>query len=61
MSDPNPCQATGCAMTGEPITVCVDHCCPHRWTREAREDRSRREEADRRNGMMHAKEDGKCL
>lgn len=44
--DPNPCDATGCAMQTEPLTVCVDHRCPHRWTREAREDRARRDARD---------------
>lgn len=56
MNDPDPCQATGCAMQNETLTVCVDHRCPHRWTREGREDRQRREEKDAKE-----KEGGKCL
>jgi hypothetical protein len=47
MSDPNPCDILGCAMQGEPVETCRDHRCPHRWTREAREDRQRRDEKDR--------------
>ena len=47
-ADPDPCSVLGCAMQDEPLTVCADHCCPHRWTREATEDRARREEQDRK-------------
>ena len=25
----DPCEATWCAMQSEPLTVCVDHRCPH--------------------------------
>ena len=45
--DPNVCSVLGCAMQDEPLTVCVDHRCPHRWQREAAEDRKRREEKNR--------------
>lgn len=38
--DPDPCQAAGCAMQGEHAEVCRDHRCPHRWQREAAEDRA---------------------
>ncbi len=48
MTDSNPCAALGCAMRTEPIETCRDHRCPHRWLRESREDRARREEKDRR-------------
>ena len=41
--DPDPCIATGCPLQGESVEVCRDHRCPHRWTREAREDRAERE------------------
>lgn len=44
--DPDPCRATGCNIVSQPVEVCRDHRCPHRWTREAREDRARREEKD---------------
>ena len=27
----DPCEATGCAMQSESLTVRVDHCCPHHW------------------------------
>ena len=44
--DPNVCSVLGCAMQDDPVEVCRDHRCPHRWTREAREDRARREAND---------------
>ncbi len=50
--DANPCGALGCAMTAEPVSVCRDHRCPHRWLRESREDRQRRDEHDRRAGAL---------
>lgn len=46
--EPNPCSALGCQMQAEPIEMCRDHRCPHRWTREGREDRVKREAKDRR-------------
>lgn len=48
--DPDPCQALGCAMQTEPVDVCGDQRCPHRWTREGREDWQRWEEKDARRG-----------
>lgn len=48
VSDPDPCATTGCAMQGAPLTVCADHRCPHRWQREAKEDRIEREAKDAR-------------
>jgi hypothetical protein len=51
VSDPDPCAVTGCAMVSEPVETCRDHRCPHRWQREGREDRQRREAKDAlRNG-----------
>jgi hypothetical protein len=47
IADPDPCSVFGCAMKDETLTVCVDHRCPHRWQREAAEDRGRCEEKDR--------------
>ena len=47
MIDPDPCSALGCALQDQPIKVCRDHRCPHRWQRESREDRAKREEKDR--------------
>ena len=47
MTDPNPCLATGCAMLNGPVETCRDHRCPFRWTREAVEDRARRDAKDR--------------
>ena len=44
--DPDPCVAFGCAMRTESVETCRQHRCPHRWTREAAEDRQRREERD---------------
>jgi len=32
---PNSCQALGCNMQDDPVEVCRDHRCPHRWQREA--------------------------
>ena len=40
--DPNVCSVLGCAMQTDPIETCRDHRCPHRWQREAAEDRARR-------------------
>lgn len=51
-ADPNPCQATGCDMEKDPVEACRKRGCGFRWQREAREDRARREEKDRRNGMV---------
>lgn len=48
MPDPNACAALGCAMQTEPLETCREHRCPHRWLRQAREDRARREEHDAR-------------
>ena len=45
-NDPDPCSVLDCAMQGDPVEVCRDHRCPHRWTREARIDRKAREEKD---------------
>ena len=45
--DSDPCAALGCAMQTQPVETCRDHRCPHRWQREAKEDRARREEKDR--------------
>jgi hypothetical protein len=44
---PNPCSTIGCAMQSDPIETCRDHRCPHRWQREAAEDRERSDEYDR--------------
>lgn len=41
---PNPCSTIGCAMQSDPIETCRDHSCPHRWQREAAEDRERSDE-----------------
>ncbi len=48
MTDPDACVALGCPMRGEPIETCREHRCPHRWLRQAREDRARRDENDAR-------------
>lgn len=48
MDEPNPCETLKCAVREKPIAECVELCCPHRWTRESREDRVRREQKDRR-------------
>jgi hypothetical protein len=44
--DPDPCKVLDCNIVSQPVEVCRDHRCPHRWTREAREDRARREVKD---------------
>lgn len=49
-TDPDPCTAAGCAMQGDPLGKCRDHRCPHRWHRDAVEDRGGREE---RHGLSH--------
>jgi len=54
LRDPDPCSALGCAVQTEPVEVCRDHRCPHRWTREARLDREAREEKDRNEMMQRA-------
>jgi len=41
--DPDPCVTLACAMQTDPVETCGDHRCPHRWAREAREDRAKRE------------------
>jgi hypothetical protein len=41
---PNPCSTIGCAMQSDPIETCRDQSCPHRWQREAAEDRERSDE-----------------
>jgi hypothetical protein len=46
IEDVDPCLALSCSMQGDPVEVCRDHRCPHRWTREARIDRARRDQAD---------------
>ena len=46
--DSDPCAALGCSMQAEPVEMCRDHRCPHRWQREGREDRARRAEKDAR-------------
>jgi hypothetical protein len=46
MTTPNPCAALGCSMQTQPVEMCRDHRCPHRWQREGREDRARRDEKD---------------
>ena len=43
---PNACETLACSMRGEPVETCRDHRCPHRWQREAVEDRQRREAKD---------------
>lgn len=40
---PDPCAAAGCAMQADPLDTCRDHRCPHRWQREAAEDRGSRD------------------
>jgi hypothetical protein len=51
VSVPDPCAATGCAMQEDPLETCREHRCPHRWQREGKEDRQRREAKDAlRNG-----------
>lgn len=52
---PDPCATLGCAMREQPVETCRDHRCPHRWQREAAEDRKRREEKDRQRGMVAAR------
>lgn len=46
VSDPDPCAVTGCAMQDAPVETCRGHRCPHRWQREGKEDRQRREVKD---------------
>jgi hypothetical protein len=48
MTAPDPCAALGCSMRAQPVETCRDHRCPHRWQREGREDRGRRDEKDAR-------------
>jgi hypothetical protein len=45
IDDLNPCGAAGCAMQVVPLETCRDHRCPHRWQREAAEDRTRRRDS----------------
>ena len=52
MSEPNPCEALKCALREKLIVECVEMACPHRWQREAREDRVKREEKDARRGSV---------
>ena len=59
--DPNPCDATACPMQTEPIETCRDHRCPHRWQREAREDRARREARDAAHRREQAASVSACV
>lgn len=45
-ADPDPCAVLGCAMQTGPVEVCRDYRCPHRWQREAAEDRQAQARAD---------------
>lgn len=59
MTEPFACIALACAFLADPLESCEKRHCPFAWQRRGREDRARREEADRREGartVQHKKE-----
>lgn len=58
IDDPNPCEALGCSMQTEPVSICKDRHCPYRWLRESREDRARRKAKDQAAGEVRLLQNG---
>ena len=44
----DPCEALGCAMRQHDIRFCTEQYCPHRWQRQAAQDKARDKEREER-------------
>jgi hypothetical protein len=52
-SDSLPCAVLSCSLEQHSIEMCKAEACCYRWQRDAAEDRTRRQERDRKERMRH--------